>query len=72
VAATAGNGVTRCSERCEEECGGWIVAIPDLRDILIHAEEPTDVADLILCMHCVANPSEEATASVHLRNRSQH
>jgi hypothetical protein len=54
-------------ERCEEECGGWIVAIPDLPNILIHAEEPTDVADLILWLHRMARPSESASATLSLR-----
>jgi hypothetical protein len=54
-------------ERCEEECGGWIVAIPDLPQLLIHAEEPTDIADLILWLHRMARPTESATATLSLR-----
>jgi hypothetical protein len=58
-------------ERCEEECGGWIVAIPDLPQLLIHAEEPTNVADLILWLHRLSRPSESASASITRRD-TQH
>jgi hypothetical protein len=56
-------------ERCEEQCGGWIVALPDLPNILIHAEDPTDLADLILWMHRMASPTDSTAAHVSTTRR---
>jgi hypothetical protein len=40
------------------------VAIPDLPQVLIHAEEPTDIAGLILWLHRMANPTDSPAAHV--------
>jgi hypothetical protein len=67
IGLTAGDRMVEIDlliERCEEECGGYIVAIPDLPEILMHVDDPPNVADLILWLHRLSRPTESATASI--------
>jgi hypothetical protein len=59
-------------EKCDEECGGYIVAIPDLPQILLHVDDPCNVADLILWLHRLSRPSELASASITRRKPTTH
>jgi hypothetical protein len=60
-------------ELCDERCGGWIVAISDLPAILLHVDDPSNVADLILWLHRLANRTHSAAAPVSTTRRdTQH